>query len=153
MNTDRLVQIAQALPGAIAERSQALHQMQAHLDDLTQRSCNGTEYWRNKDHPTREPKMYVNHGLDQVCNVHGKPSPGDRLRVYVGSDPDKQTETRQLMENEKERQVIHRQVAQLERALNRLDWRMGQLFESVGYTYPDNGQVPEPDANWTPQQW
>ena len=48
--------------------------------------CSGVRYYRNNGQVNGVKLLYANHGIDQVCPTHGKPDPGQRLRIYVGKD-------------------------------------------------------------------
>jgi hypothetical protein len=151
MTPQQLAEITTVLPSAILERTQTLNELRERLSWLNEKSCTGTEYWRNRNHPTREPKLYINHGIDQPCPVHGVPDPGTRIRTYIGSDEENITQARQWLGNELERQCIQDQVSQLEYAFERLEWRLGELFRVIGYT-SGNGDLPAPDPAWTPEK-
>jgi len=151
MNTDQtqhLATIAAILPQAITNRLATLQDLRAQLEALNSISCTGTVYWRDTSNGQTQ-KLYVNHGKDQSCPIHGQPKPGGRLRCYVGTNEEKQQQAMDAIETEKERKLVQRQVHALESTFNTLNSKTRDLFLILGYTYPDDGS-PEPDPNWSP---
>jgi hypothetical protein len=153
MDIEQLVEIAEALPDAILERERKLEGLRQRLDWLESWSCNGTEYWRDRNHPTREPKLYINHGVDQACPMHGTPEPGKRLRIYLGANERRIEDARGWLENEKERKALEYKFNRLRNAMNRLNTQIRRLFAEIGYKIDDEGWLPpRPDPDWQPEK-
>lgn len=145
---DQIAELAAQLPDAIRERFAALETLEKEIEILERTSCTGVEYWRDRNNA---PKLYINHGVDQACPVHGLPDPGKRIRAYVGVDPDKQAAALAAIENCARLEQARKQQYQLTITLNTLDRRIKNLYDSIGYLINGNNVCPDPD--WTPGGW
>jgi hypothetical protein len=131
MDVEQLARIAEQLPDAIRERASGLGELQERIAYLSANSCPGVEYWRDN---ATSPKLYINHGIDEACPIHGRPpSRGGRIRAYIGTDPEKQRQAREYIAN-------HAWLGLAQRELREL----GRLFQSIGYimvTSPPGGDT------------
>jgi hypothetical protein len=134
MDVEQLVRIAERLPDAIRERASGLGALQERVAYLAANSCPGVEYWRDN---ATSPKLYINHGIDEACPVHGKPEPGGRIRAYIGTDADKQGQAKVYIANHKHLNAANRELRELEGAFSTIRYNLRRLFQSIGYIMPE----------------
>ena len=84
-------------------------------------TCTGSVHWRDLDRPDRQPKLYAIHSVDNSCPMHGRPERGKRLRVYVGTDPEKQDHVLDGIERQKQKAHLESQIRQIEVRLRRVE--------------------------------
>lgn len=101
-----LITVAARLAEAVPETLGYATRLGEAAARLAAHACTGAPYWRDKDAPGRRPKLYVIHGLNQACPLHGTPAPGDRIRTYVGCAPEKQRAAGAAMADEARRQAL-----------------------------------------------
>jgi len=89
----------------------------AHLETYANKTCTGTLYWRDNDQNGKTPKLYVNHGRNQACPLHGKPKSGKRLRVYIGTKLEEQRAAKCAIQQEQARTEVAKLVSEMENAL------------------------------------
>jgi len=140
IDIDRLATMASGCEVALRQRFDALDGLQAELDALDGQTCTGREWWRDRDHPTKTPKLYVLHSIDQVCPLHGEPEAGGRLRCYVGSDPGKIDEARAAMEREQKRRGLERELSRLRGGLASCGYHLRAFYDLLAYTVGEDGQ-------------
>jgi len=140
IDIDRLATMASGCEVALRQRFDALDGLQAELDALDGQTCTGREWWRDRDHPTKTPKLYILHSIDKACPLHGDPSPGGRLRCYVGSDPAKIAEARAAMAREQKRQDLEREVSRLRGGLASCGYHLRAFYDLLAYTVGEDGQ-------------
>lgn len=137
---ERVLAMAGGIENAVRTREADLSRLVGELAALDGRTCTGREWWRDKDHPTRVAKLYALHSIDQTCPLHGTPSPGERLRVYVGSDPDRIAEARAAMEREARRQGLEVELAATRRGLQNCGHALWRFYDYLDYKVGDDGQ-------------
>jgi len=140
MDIDRLATMAGGCEAALRARFDALDGLQAELDALDGQTCTGREWWRDANHPTKTPKLYILHSIDQACPLHGEPSPGGRLRCYVGSDPAKIDEARAAMEREQKRRDLEHELSRLRGGLSSCGYHLQTFYGLLGYVVGADGQ-------------
>jgi hypothetical protein len=140
INLDRLVNMAASCEEVVGQRFGELSKLGVELDALDGRTCNGWEYWRDKNHPTRAPKLYVLHAVSQACPLHGEPEPGGRLLVYVGSDPEDVARARAAMEWEIRRRRLRRRLAKIRRGLASCDYYLQGFYDQLDYGVQSDGR-------------
>jgi hypothetical protein len=126
-----LIASAEALPGAVRAALARFDALQERVQDLAPTCCTGVEYWRDQDHPTRAPKLYINHATDQACPVHGQPKLAGRLRVYVGADPDAIQAAQAAIQRESKRQELAAQLDALEDTIALARWPIRRLLNDL----------------------
>jgi len=141
MDNGRLTRMVGGIGEAITRRQAEVAEIEQELAALEGITCVGREWWRDRDHPTKKAKMYVNHSIDQVCPLHGEPEPGGRLRVYVGSDPDAIVEAREAMAREVHRVALALRLRRVEGALGNCRWTLNRLYSDLGYNVGTDGVV------------
>lgn len=117
MNTDRLHKLTQQLDATIARVTTELADLEEQIAELEPRACNGTEYWRDSD----SPKLYVIHSIGKACPVHGQPDPGDRVRSYIGTKPDRIEAAQEAMRNANRLEIARRRHNQLASTLRMVE--------------------------------
>lgn len=137
----RNARLANQLGTAFLNRIADLERWRQGLAALEPYSCTGKEYWRDRDHPTRSPKLYIIHGIDETCPVHGTPPPGGRLRVYIGSDPAKISEARQFTRNQQRRQELQQRIKKVEYGLAHAGYYLRQMYDALGYRVPEDWET------------
>jgi len=140
IDIDRLARMASGCEPALRARFDALDGLQAELDALDGRTCTGREWWRDKNHATKTPKLYILHSIDQVCPLHGEPEAGGRLRCYVGSDSGKIAEARAAMAREQRRRDLERELSRLRGGLASCGRYLQSLYGILGYTVDGDGR-------------
>jgi hypothetical protein len=130
------------LPDALIAHVAALSAIQQRLDELQGRTCTGRAHWRDKNASGKTAKLYILHGTDQVCPVHGKPLRGGRTRSYIGNKPDKISDAIAAIERETERQQLHQDLRRLENAVDYVTWRIKELYRRLNHDLPEPGQDP-----------
>jgi hypothetical protein len=141
IDIDRLARMAGGCETALRARFDALDGLQAELDALEGTTCTGREWWRDRDHPTKTPKLYILHSIDQVCPLHGEPEAGGRLRCYVGSGPGKIDEARVAMEREQKRRELERELSRLRGGLASCGYHLRAFYDLLGYQVGEDGQA------------
>ena len=136
------------LPNVVRSQTDALETIQQNLTQLEGRTCTGREHWRDKNTPGKTAKLYILHGTDQACPIHGTPEPGQRNRAYIGNKPDKIAEALAAIERETERQDLQRDLNNLVRKINRVTWEIKSLYRNLDHIPPALGGEPTylPDA-------
>ena len=140
IDIDRLATMAGGCEATLRARFDALDSLQAELDALDGTTCTGREWWRDRDHATKTPKLYILHSIDTACPLHGEPSPGGRLRCYVGSDPAKIDDARAAMEREQKRRDLECELSQLRDGLASCGYHLQAFYGLLGYTVGEDGQ-------------
>ena len=133
MDIEHLLRLAAGCEAAIRERYDDLTTLRAELDALDGRTCVGREWWRDSGHPTKVAKLYILHSIDQACPIHGKPEPGGRLRVYVGSDRGRVVEARAAMGRETRRRELAASARDVEQGLSSCGHYLRRLYRELGY--------------------
>lgn len=138
---ERLITMVSGIEQAIKARQSEVYNIELELMELDGNTCVGREWWRDKDHPTREAKMYVNHSIDQACPLHGEPEPGGRLRIYVGSEMANIADAREAMDQEVHRQELQRRLNRLKNGLRNCGWSLSRFYDQLGYDVDADGQA------------
>jgi hypothetical protein len=144
----RLTQLAD---GPVSLRLAELDRITERLTQLAGVTCTGHIWWRDKD--TDKPKLYANHGIDQACPIHGLPQKGKRLRIYVGTDPDKQELALAQMRDETTRAELAQRHKGIVQSLRRAAYHISKFYAALGYFVPRQDQpalYPEPISEWKP---
>jgi len=139
-----LAKLAAGCTDALQERLDAHQELTGKLAALDGATCTGNEWWRDKAHPTKTPKLYILHSVNAACPLHGEPSPGGRLRVYVGSDPAKIEAAREAIAREETRQEWERELAGIQRGLSSCAYYLRSFYGELGYTIGDVGDGGQP---------
>ncbi len=134
-----LITVAARMPDAIQETLGFVERLNQAIGHLEGQACTGVLYWRDKDTPGRMPKLYIIHGVDQSCPIHGAPKPGRRVRIYIGSDPQKQSAAFAALERETRRQRLADERTRLNDALRNGCGTLRRLLADLGYD-PENGR-------------
>ena len=141
IDIDRLARMASGCETALRRRFDALDGLQAELDALDGTTCTGREWWRDRNHATKTPKLYILHSIDQACPLHGEPEPGKRLRCYVGSDAGKIAEARAAMDRERKRRDLERELSRLRGGLASCGHHLRSFYSLLGYTVSEDGRA------------
>lgn len=132
--------LAEAIPETLSYTTR-LTQALTHLTDHT---CTGSPYWRDKDTPGRRPKLYLIHGIDQACPLHGVPASGERIRTYIGCGPDNQIVAFAALAAEKRRQHLAAERDTLTATLHQTHATLRHLLTALGYDL-ETGQPIAPE--------
>lgn len=139
-----LITVAARLAEAVPETLGYATRLGEAAARLAAHACTGAPYWRDKDAPGRRPKLYVIHGLNQACPLHGTPAPGDRIRTYVGCAPEKQRAAGAAMADEARRQALLAEQAALSAVLCQAQPTLRALLTALGYD-PETGRPTAPE--------
>jgi hypothetical protein len=146
-----LRRLASLAENPIIARLHELEQVAKALDRFTGWTCSGRVHWRDRNAPGKTPKMVIIHSIDQVCPLHGAPEAGKRLRIYVGTDEERQKAAISAMQGEEEKRRVEQCKESVERALRRGGHNLCRFYECLGYTVPRLDQTtlyPEPCEEW-----
>lgn len=125
------------LPQALNHYTADMPTIRQSLQQLRARTCTGHAHWRDKDKPGKTAKLYILHGTDQTCPVHGRPPRGERTRHYVGNKPDKISEALAAIEREAERTELRRKLDTLEGTISYLTYQLQSLYRYLKHAPPD----------------
>jgi len=137
-NLERVLRMADGASDAIRRRVADLERIERDLANLGGHTCTGVEYWRRED--GKPDRLYMNHSVDQACPLHGKPSPGGRLRSYVGSDLDHIAEARAALEREKTRHDLEHEAEMIRHGLVSSGYYLRQFYGNLGVRIGDDGK-------------
>lgn len=137
---------------AIAHGEAALTMLDNRLAELGGITCTGLPFWRDKDHPTRQPKFYANHGVNECCPLHGKPEKDKRLRVYVGTDIHLITLAKKAMHMETERQALESQRRIARNRIRNAERHLTSLFTALEWKVDEKGHAELSDKP-LPRRW
>ena len=129
---EQLIQLASGCKDVIRLRLNSLRRLQIELDALDGRTCTGREYWRDKDHPSKAAKLYINHLVDQTCPLHGSPAPGERLRIYIGANPGRITAALTAIERETKRREMAHRLHAIEQGLLSALYSLQRVYDALG---------------------
>lgn len=93
---------------------QLLDRLETEIALLEHRRCTGKIYMRDGKY------AYANHGVDEACPIHGEPTPGGRIRKYIGSDHVRIDGLRHAIHRQRRYQQLVTGRAELLRALQAL---------------------------------
>jgi hypothetical protein len=126
---EKLTEAVDQIPTAVQDALDQLDHLTAVIEEIKARGiCTGTVYWRDQE---TNPKMYANHGTDQACPIHGTPESGSRLRVYVGTDEERQQRTLEAMQRRETLHDLARQKSALDHALNSATWSLRRILSDL----------------------
>lgn len=134
---EQLADLAGQIPARIRDRYEDVERWREELTALEGKRCTGRVAWRDKDVEGQTPKMIVLHSVDDVCQVHGDPGPGGRLRVYVGVDEVEQQAAREAILLEQKGKELERRIGRVEGNLRSCQWKLEQFYREVGYRVVD----------------
>lgn len=139
-NRTYVLHLIESLPPALAHHTVYLEDLHQALEALGSRTCTGHEHWRDKDTPGKTPKLYILHGTDQTCPLHGQPGCGGRLRIYVGNKPDKIADALAAIEREEQRLALHRKLHRLDGNIDYLIFQLKGLYRHLHHQPPERGE-------------
>lgn len=139
---DYVLDLIMLLPRAITHRLVDLPALQEELAELDQNSCTGNTHWRDTNKEGRARKLYILHGTNQHCPLHGHPEPGERIRVYIGADParilealsniERQCKRSKLQENLlRHKNLIRRALSNIRNIYYALDYQVSQTDPGI----------------------
>lgn len=134
-----LLEMAAGCVETIRVHVEKLAGLEEKLVGLEGRTCTGREWWRDVDVPGKTPKLYVLHSVDADCPIHGKPEPGGRLRVYVGSEGGKIGTAKAQIALEKERQSIEVRARDVRRGLDAGVYHLQMFYTYLPRSHSDYG--------------
>jgi len=137
-NLERVLRMADGAGDAIRRRLADLARIEGELANLDGHTCTGVEYWRRE--AGKPDRLYMNHSIDQACPLHGKPSPGGRLRSYVGSDQDRIAEARAVLALERTRHDLEREAEVIRHGVTSCGYYLRQFYGNLGVRVGDDGK-------------
>ena len=137
-NLERVLRMAGGAADAIRQRVADLERIEGDLAALDGHTCTGVEYWRRED--GKPDRLYMNHSVDQACPMHGKPSPGGRLRSYVGSDQARIEEARAALERERTRHDLESEAQAARHGLAACGYHLRAFYGTLGVRVGDDGK-------------
>lgn len=143
-NVQYTIHLIEHLPAAVIHRSEALNALYQRLQELVGRTCTGRAHWRDKNAEGKTAKLYVLHGTDEACPVHGTPRRGARTRSYIGNKPDKISDALAAIEREIERVALRKDLYKVEATISRVTYEIKTLYRFLNYTVPDPGEDAPP---------
>ena len=150
MDTDEitiLTKLAAHTQQPLTTALDALTEIQTQINQLAGHTCTGTIWWRDPN--SEQPKMYIIHRKDECCPTHGMPDRGKRLRIYIGTDPDRQAEAHAILDAKARLVKLRSRKQGLDRALSVALRYLPDYYNALRYAAPDRwspDQSFEPDA-------
>jgi len=141
--TDQLnyaLRLIRDLPNALTLHIAPMGQIRQRLEELEGRTCTGNVHWRDNNTPGKTAKLYVLHGIDQDCPIHGQPSQGERIRSYIGNKPDKISDALAAIERNTERRKLQRDLKYFQETISRVAYRIKNIYWILGHTTPEPDQ-------------
>ncbi len=135
----RLIALAGRMPGAVRDTLDFVDRLDQAVTRLEGHTCTGTPYWRDKDTPGRQPKLYVIHRTGAFCPLHGMPEPDERIRTYVGAGEYQQKLALASIADDARRRRLAAKRDTLNRKLAEVETVLQQLLDDLGYD-PETGQ-------------
>ncbi|MCP4536450.1 MAG: hypothetical protein GY832_04825 [Chloroflexi bacterium] len=146
LDFDQLLTIAASCEETIRRRLNDIARLEAKLKDTDSQVCTGQEYWRDKDKPTKTPKMCIIHSVNEPCPMHGEPKPGKRLHVYVGTKADKIIEAKAALERAEQHPRLEARIEAIRLGLHASEHHLRRFYASLGYDVGENGQLEPTEA-------
>ncbi|MCP4539205.1 MAG: hypothetical protein GY832_18870 [Chloroflexi bacterium] len=116
----------------LQDQVQRIDNLLFQVNDLEENEiCTGRVYWRDQNTPGQTPKMCIAHSVNGLCPLHGEAKPGGRLRVYVGTDPEKQDQVLEAIECQQRKGRLESQVRQTEIWLRRVEHAIDDAWHIV----------------------
>ncbi len=131
----------------------ALAEVTQQIDALDGKTCTGHIWWRDKKKLDKPNKMYINHNMNQACPLHGTPEKGKRIRVYIGTDPNKQKAAEIDLDAEARLVKLGQTRRTLESALSRATSRLQDYYRTLQFTCPTHWNPDTPLEPDTHQSW
>lgn len=125
------------MPQALLHHVDALSALRQRLQELDGRTCTGHPHWRDKNTEGKTAKMYILHGTDQICSIHGTPRQGERTRSYIGNKPDKISAALAAIERETERQDLQKDLRRLQGTITHVIYQLQALYRRLDHIPPD----------------
>lgn len=138
------------LPEAVTAFITPLDAIQHRLSALDGRTCTGHAHWRDKNASDKTPKLYILHGTDKGCPVHGKPPAGERTRSYIGNKPDKISEALAAIERQTEHLQLRKDYGHLVGTVRFTTHQIETLYRHLGQTPPTREESNTPTSNESP---
>jgi len=117
-----------------------ISRIEKELAAIDGNTCTGTEYWRDQDHATRAPKLYLIHSTGESCPMHGSPENGGRIRTYIGADETAIAEAQKAMALEQKRRKLEARLRKLKNGIVAANSSMGRALRYIGWKMED-GQL------------
>ncbi len=124
------------LPDAVLQSVSTLGQIKQRLEQLEGRTCTGHVHWRDKDTPGKTAKLYILHGTDEPCPLHGQPDPGKRLRTYIGNKPERIARAKGALDLYGERRQKLQELLRLHSILDRILYVARYMFTTLHLPIP-----------------
>lgn len=138
---------------AVLTRTAPLAPMGHSIAALKQTVCTGRQHWRDRDKPGKTAKLYVIHGTDVKCPLHGSPDPGQRLRVYIGNKPQKIAAALAAIEQINEYQRLNSDRAAILALLRRTIYDLKSMYRRLDYVAPAPDATPAAPLQDTAYPW
>lgn len=114
-----------------------LDELEAQLAGLQNISCTGKVSWRDSNNSGKAPKLYVIHGMNVSCPLHGMPDKGTRIRSYVGSNADKITAAKRAIQFNDTRLAAQREYDSLHQRAASARHRIIYIYHTLGLRAPE----------------
>lgn len=140
------IELIQNLPAALKHRLVELDELQHQIAELDGTTCTGSEHWRGKATRTTARKLYILHGIDRTCPIHGAPATGKRLRCYVGTKQGNIDRARAAIKRHRQQRELLNQLAKHGEVLKRTLYTIKNIYWRLDYVVPqtDRGLKPYP---------
>lgn len=122
----------------IDEATVDISTLNQQLDELEGKTCTGTEYWRDQDHPTKAPKLYIIHSTGESCPLHGEPNGKKRIRSYIGTDAKAIAEAREAIRQESRRRKLESRRDTLRSNMINAQYYLDKFIQTLGYRLDGN---------------
>lgn len=153
---DPIVALMDELDAPLVDRRGWLADVEEEITQLEAAGiCNGTVYWRDANQDGKHPKLYINHGVDEECPVHGAPDkPGGRVRKYVGTNEANQTAAKEAIARWKRHRQLLDERDGLQAALRSAAEALADFYRALGYNEPTpDAPEPQPKDSWRPHTY
>lgn len=147
----RLIALADRMPGVIRDTLTFVDRLDRAATHLEGHTCTGSPYWRDKDEPNKQPKLYVIHPTGVFCPLHGMPKPDKRVRTYIGVDAYKQAGALAAIADEERRSRLVTRRDDLSRKLAEAEATLLHLLAELGYD-PETGKPRSRERSFTVEE-
>lgn len=143
---DYVLDLIARLPPALTHRLADLPALQEELAELDLNSCTGSVHWRDVNKEGKVNKLYILHGTNRTCPLHGHPEPGKRIRIYIGVNRDKIREALASIERQTQRSKLQGDLARHKNLIARALSSVKNIYYSLDYqvSQTDPGIPPYP---------
>lgn len=148
---DYLLLLASNLETAIHEYLHTLATIEKQLLVLEGATCTGKPHWRDINTQGKAAKLCIIHSIDGICDLHGTPDAGKRIRTYIGSNPGKITAALAAITSETKRRELQADTWAIETNLHNVSRYLRICYRHLDHTAPGPATNEPPGPTKQPQ--